>query len=80
MCRLPGFEHFESNFKARFNALDAEMFNDIYTQFDVDDELNAVQNARKFVANVCKPHTFRPFVKEEIKEHSHAPKKDSIQS
>lgn len=55
------------------------MFDDEYLKFDVDDELDAILKAKKFVSNVCKPHTFPLFIKEEIKELP-PPKKDSIQS
>ena len=80
LCCLAGYEDFEDSFKARYDALDIHMFDDVYLRFDVDDELDAVVKSKQFVANVCKPHTFRPFVKEEVKEVGAPPKKDSLHS
>ena len=53
LCSLPQFADFQDKFKARYDALDSNLFNNDKVRFDVDDELDAVEKARLFVADVC---------------------------
>ena len=39
-------KQFETNFKARYDALDQSLFNNDKVRFDVDDELDAIEKAR----------------------------------
>lgn len=53
LCALPQYSDFQEKFQARYDALDPDLFNNDKVRFDVDDELDAVEKARLFVADVC---------------------------
>ena len=53
LCSLPQYRDFQEKFKTRYDALDPSLFNNDKVRFDVDDELDAVEKARLFVADVC---------------------------
>ena len=56
LCNMdPQHEFFQQNFKARYEAKDQKLFNNDKVKFDVDDELDAIEKARLFVADVCQP-------------------------
>ena len=54
LCSMdPQHKQFQTNFKARYDALDQSLFNNDKVRFDVDDELDAIEKACLFVADVC---------------------------
>jgi hypothetical protein len=52
---MKNFSQFQDNFKKRYDAYDQVMFNSPHFKFNFDDEVNAVEQACAFVAQVCEP-------------------------
>ena len=55
LCQIQPNNDFQEKFKARYDAQDALLFDSPFLRFDVDDELDAANKAREFVAEVCQP-------------------------